>query len=310
MHIPDNFLSTPVWAALDAVSIPAFGVIARHAGREMDDSRVPLLGVMGAFVFAAQMINFPVGPGVSGHLVGGALMAYALGPSSAVITMTAILAVQAFVFQDGGILALGANVFNMAIAGVLAAYLPYQLWGRGRHRKAAIFAGAFLSVMVSALLALTELLVSGVPMPRGLIALSIALFAVSGLIEGAITVTVLQAIERLNPGWTQKPEAARRTTLAALAAFAVLLAGIGFLLASTAPDGLQKIGLNLGLGGPSHFHAPLADYALPFWSSEWGRRAAAGLTGLALIFGVCATAGKVLGRRRAAAIPSDARCTT
>src|SRR5213596_3740469 len=122
MHIPDNFLSTPVWATLDVVSAAGFGVIARHAGRRMDDSRIPLLGVMGAFVFAAQMINFPVGVGTSGHLIGSALLAYTLGPAPAVIVMTAILAVQALIFQDGGVLALGANVFNMAFAGLIAAW--------------------------------------------------------------------------------------------------------------------------------------------------------------------------------------------
>lgn len=307
MHIPDNFLSTPVWATLDLVSIPAFGIVARQAGRSADDARIPLLGVMGAFVFAAQMINFPVGLGTSGHLVGGALLAYALGPSFAVITMTAILAVQAFVFQDGGILALGANVFNMAIAGVLAAYLPYQFWGRGPWRRAAIFSGAFLSVMASAILALAELLISGVPMPRGMIGVSLGLFTASALLEGAITVAVLQSIEGLNPGWIQKPAASHRRTLAALGAFAVLLVAAGFLVASAAPDGLQKIGIETGLAAKVPFHAPLADYELPFWSSSWGRRASAGLAGLLLIFGLCAIAGKLLGRRP---IDKGLRCTT
>ena len=166
MHIPDNFLSTPVWAAFDGVSIPAVGLLARRAGRELDESRIPLLGVLGAFVFAAQMINFPVGIGTSGHLVGGALLACSLGAAPAALVMTAIIAIQAFVFQDGGVLALGANVFNMAIAGVLAGYLPIHLWGATKHRKQAIFAGAFLSVMVSASLALGELLISGIAMPR------------------------------------------------------------------------------------------------------------------------------------------------
>jgi len=308
MHIPDNFLSTPVWATLDIVSVPAFGLVARHAGRRLEDARIPLLGVMGAFVFAAQMINFPVGMGTSGHLVGGALLAYALGPSFAVITMTAILAVQAFVFQDGGILALGANVFNMAIAGVLAAYLPYQFWGQGKQRKAAIFSGAFLSVMTSALLALAELLISGVPMPRGMILVSVGLFTVSAVLEGAITLAVLQSIERLNPGWIQKPAASHRKTLAALAGFAVLLVAVGFLLASAAPDGLQKIGIQVGLAAKVPFHAPLADYELPFWSSSWVRRASAGLAGLLLIFGLCAIAGKVLGQRRP--LDKGVRCTT
>ena len=304
MHIPDNFLSTPVWATLDVVSVPALGIIARHASRTMEDSRIPLLGVMGAFVFAAQMINFPVGLGTSGHLVGGALLAYVLGPSFAVITMTAILAVQAFIFQDGGILTLGANVFNMAIAGVLAACLPYQFLGRGRWRRAAIFSGAFLSVLVSALLALSELLISGVPMPRGMIAVSLGLFTVSAALEGAITVAVLEAMERLNPGWIREPAASHGKTVMAVAGFATLLAAASFLLASVAPDGLQKIGIEVGLAAKTPMHAPLADYELPFWSSNWARRASAGLAGLFLIFGLCAAAGRMLGGRR------KVKCTT
>ncbi len=137
-------------------------------------------------------------------------------------------------------------------------------------------------------------------MPGATMPVSAGLFAVSGLIEGAITLAVLQAIERLNPTWVRKPEGSPRRMLAALAGFAVLLAATGFLLASTAPDGIQHI-----VGSTrSSFHAPLADYQLPFWSSSWGRRAAAGITGLVLIFGVCAVSGKVLGRRK------EVKCTT
>src|SRR3954452_10923055 len=126
MHIPDGFLSTPVWASLDLAAAPAAVLIARRARIGVDDGQAPLLGVMGAFVFAAQMINFPVGLGTSSHLVGGALLACLLGPGAAALVMTAILAIQAVVFQDGGILALGANLMNMAVAGVLAGYLPYH----------------------------------------------------------------------------------------------------------------------------------------------------------------------------------------
>ena len=110
MHIPDGFLSTPVWAAMDVVAAPAVAYVTRRAQRNFDESRVALLGVLGAFVFAAQMINFPVGPGTTGHLVGGALLSFTLGPASASVVMTAILAIQALIFQDGGVLALGANV--------------------------------------------------------------------------------------------------------------------------------------------------------------------------------------------------------
>src|SRR5437899_11020649 len=135
MHIPDGFLSTPVWATLDLAAAPAVGYFARRA-QGLEQSKVPLLGVMGAFVFAAQMINFPVGVGTSGHLVGGALLACTLGPAAASVVMAAILAIQALVFQDGGILALGANAINMAVMGVFAGYLPFHLWGRGSGRRA------------------------------------------------------------------------------------------------------------------------------------------------------------------------------
>src|SRR5258705_370628 len=126
--------------------------MARKAQKGFDESRVPLLGVMGAFVFAALIINFPVGVGTSSHLVGAALLAITLGPASASLVMTAILVVQAFVFQDGGVLALGANVMNMAVMGVLSGYLPFHILG-AKHRRLAVFLGGFLSMMVAAILA-------------------------------------------------------------------------------------------------------------------------------------------------------------
>src|SRR5687767_12522783 len=151
MHIPDGFLSPPVWAVLDAAAIPLVAVLARRAQKESRDDRVPLLGVMGAFVFAAQMVNFPVGPGTSGHLLGGTLLAALFGPASAAVIMTAILATQALVFQDGGILALGANVANLAILGVFAGYLPFAALRRTRWRTAGLFLGAVVSVGAAAL---------------------------------------------------------------------------------------------------------------------------------------------------------------
>src|SRR6202161_448870 len=172
MHIPDGFLSIPVWGTMDVIAAPSVAYIARRAQREFDHHRIPLMGVMGAFIFAAQMINFPVGIGTSGHLVGGALLSFTLGPAAASIVMTAILATQALIFQDGGLLALGANVFNMAIAGVLARYLPYALL---RGSKAGVFIGGMFSLLVSAALALVELLLSGVRMPPAVLAVSIGL---------------------------------------------------------------------------------------------------------------------------------------
>jgi cobalt/nickel transport system permease protein len=299
MHIPDNFLSTPVWGALDVVSIPAVALMVRRAGSELEDTSIPLLGVMGAFVFGAQMINFPVGIGTSGHLVGGALLAFTLGAAPATIVMTAIIAIQAFVFQDGGVLALGANVFNMAVAGVLAGYLPFWMWG-ARRRRSAIFVGAFLSVMVSGSLALGELLISGVAMPRSLVLVSMALFAMSALIEGAITISMVQAIEKLNPGLVQKPDASNWRAISVLSGVALALGLVGFLWASSAPDGIQRLGIELGLAAKTGFHAPLADYTVGHFDSAWLRRATAGLTGLLVVYAVCVAFVKMIGRRRSA----------
>lgn len=301
MHIPDGFLATPVWATLDAAAIPAAGWLARRAQQDFDASRTPLLGVMGAFVFAAQMINFPVGAGTSGHLVGGALLAFTLGPWAAAVTMTAILAIQALVFQDGGILALGPNVINMAVFGVLAAYAPYRFWGGGRWRRAAIFSGGMLSVLVSAVLAIAELLLSGIAMPAAVLGISLGLFLVSAALEGAITLVLAETLERMGRGFVRRPSGKPSLALGALAAAAVLLAAVGILLASAHPDGLERLAQQTGIIARAHdlVTTPLAGYELTAITGPWLRKAAAGLAGLALIYGICALLSRFLAGRRA-----------
>jgi cobalt/nickel transport system permease protein len=303
MHIPDGFLATPVWAGLDALAVPAVGILVRRAQRGFDQSRTPLLGVMGAFVFAAQMINFPVGVGTSGHLVGGALLACTLGPSAAAVTMTAILAIQALVFQDGGVLALGANVLNMAVFGVLAAYLPYHFWGAGRWRKPAIFLGGVLSVLASAVLAIAELLLSGIRIPGPVLGLSLALFLVAAVLEGAITVAVAGALETMQPDFVRNPSGRRSYALGALAAAGVLLAVAGVLIASTHPDGLEKLAETAGIASRAKalVAAPLAEYDAGLFNSPWLRKATAGVTGLGLIFGACLLFGRYAARKRSGA---------
>jgi cobalt/nickel transport system permease protein len=292
MHIPDGFLSPPVWAVFDVLSIPAVGLMARRAQRHMEDGKIPMLGVMGAFVFAAQMINFPVGAGTSGHLVGGTLLAIALGPSSAALVMTAILVIQAFVFQDGGIVALGANIFNMALAGVLAGYLPYRVWGRGLARSSAIFAGGVLSVFISACLALSELRVSGVPMPGHLLWVSLGLFLISGLIEGAITVAAVRAIERLNPSRIRGAQEPGSRVLGIVGIAAVVTAAVGILAASAAPDGIWRLAGALGLA------ARTPNYQIHGIESAWLGKSLAGLAGIALIYLACMLTGKLIARQR------------
>jgi cobalt/nickel transport system permease protein len=231
------------------------------------------------------MVNFPVGPGTSGHLVGGALLTVVLGPAAASLVLTAILVLQALIFQDGGVLALGANVFNMALAGVAAAYLSYRLWGQA-SRSAAIFAAGVLSVMTSACLALGQLLISGVPMTGGVLWASLGLFLISALMEGAITVAAVRAIERLNPAWVSGPRPESSRTLAGVALAALILVVIGTLLASVAPDGIQR------LTGPG------ADSV--GWPQTSINKVAGGLAGIAMIFALCYLAGKLKSRRRSA----------
>jgi cobalt/nickel transport system permease protein len=293
MHIPDGFLSVPVWSTLDVAAIPAVAWAARQAQTDLEAGegvtempnarRIPLLGVMGAFVFAAQMINFPVGLGTSGHLVGGALLAIALGPATAATVMTAVLILQAFILQDGGVMALGANILNMAVAGVLAGYVPYRLWGRGRTRQASIFLSGFVSVLLSASLALAELNISGVPMSRRLMFISGVLFLISGLIEGAITVAALRAIERLNPGWVRPSKPLQPRFVFAAATALVALVCVGTVVASRAPDALEAA---LSIPGEVHL--------------VWLRKALLGLTGMVILYAGLAIVGRKAARQRSA----------
>lgn len=302
MHIPDGFLSTPVWLSLDVASVSAIGYIGRKAQREAEETKAPLLGVMGAFVFAAQMINFPVGPGTSGHLVGSALLAYTLGPAAAAIVMTAVLALQALIFQDGGLLALGANVFNMALVGVLVAMGPYRLWGSGRIRNFGVFAGAFLSVFVGACLALLQIYLSGVALPTAAVWVALGLFAVTAVLEGIITVAVIGALNRLNPGWVRQPAAASRRVLSALVVGAVLLVTVGVLFASTNPDGLEHFAEQIGIAEQARalVGTPLADYQVEFVGDSWLSQTLAGAVGLVLVFFLCLGIARLVSRGRRA----------
>jgi cobalt/nickel transport system permease protein len=302
VHIPDGFLSTPVWVTLDAAAVPAVGYMVRRAQRGFDDAKVPLLGVMGAFVFAAQMINFPVGIGTTAHLLGGALLAYTLGPAAASVTMASILAIQALVFQDGGILALGPNMINMAVAGVLAGYLPFYLWGGGRWRRASIFAGGVLSALVSAVLALAELLISGVRMPLPILAVSLSLFLVAAVLEGAITVAVIGALEKIQPNFVREPRQGRPFALGALALAGLLLAAVGVLVAAAAPDGIQKLGIQTGIASRAQalFSTPFTGYQAAFLAAGWQRKTLGGLAGLALVYGACLIFGRAVARKRSA----------
>src|SRR5512145_1942343 len=145
MHIPDGFLDARTLVTAAGLSAVGLAIALRAVRRNLPPRRVPLLGLAAAFVFAAQMLNFPVAAGTSGHLIGAALAAVLLGPAAAIVAMTAVLLLQALMFADGGITALGANVLNLAVIAPLVAYSVYRaIRGvAGDGRQATLLATGF-----------------------------------------------------------------------------------------------------------------------------------------------------------------------
>jgi len=203
MHIPDGFLDAKTVVVTGALAAAGVATALRRARIELPPRRVPLLGLTAAFVFAAQMVNFPVAGGTSGHLLGATLAAVLLGPSGAVLVMTAVLTVQCLLFADGGLLALGANVFNMGVVSGASGYYVYRsilrLWPGGRGRLAAVAVGAWAATILAAVVVAGELAFSGV-VPWGVAALAMgAVHALIGVGEALITALVVIAVQRTRP---------------------------------------------------------------------------------------------------------------
>jgi cobalt/nickel transport system permease protein len=201
MHIPDGFLSPDVAAACAVPAIACVGIGLRRAATDLDERRVPLLGVTAAFVFAAQMLNFPVAGGTSGHFLGAALAAILLGPWLACLTLAVVIGVQAFVFADGGITALGANVLNMGVIGaLLVGGLMHAARTAAPSRVVAIAAiGSWLAVMLGATATSFELALSGtVPLATVLPAM-LGVHALIGIGEAIITVGAVSAVLTTRP---------------------------------------------------------------------------------------------------------------
>ncbi|HEX2126581.1 MAG TPA: energy-coupling factor ABC transporter permease [Thermoleophilaceae bacterium] len=204
LHIPDGFLSGGVAATAGVVAIAAVACGLRVANAQLDEARVPLLGVLAAFIFAAQMLNFPVAGGTSGHFLGAALAAVLLGPWLACLVMAVVVAVQAFAFADGGISALGANVLNMGVlGGMLAGVLVSAASKLAPHGRVA-FLGivgvvSWLAVMVGAGATSVELALSDtVPLTTSLPAM-LGVHALIGIGEAVITVAAVSAVLAARP---------------------------------------------------------------------------------------------------------------
>ena len=203
MHIPDGFIDAKTAVTTAALSAAGVGLALRQVRRGLPRRRVPLLGLAAAFLFAAQMVNFPVYGGTSGHLMGGVLVAALLGPSAAIVVLTTVLIVQCFLFADGGVLALGANIFNMAIAGAAGGYGIYRLVNRAlpgpRGRVAAIAFAGWCSTVLASVFCAGQLAWSGtVAWPAAFTAMA-GVHMLIGVGEGLIGALAFLAIQRVRP---------------------------------------------------------------------------------------------------------------
>jgi cobalt/nickel transport system permease protein len=214
MHIPDGFLSGPV-AGVGYALAAVFVVLAVwRTNRSLSEKSVPLMGVTAAFIFAAQMMNFPVAGGTSGHMLGGALAAILVGPWAAIIVMTSVVGIQALMFQDGGLSALGFNVFNMGVITALVGYSIYYLSAllangrRGWVLSAGVFVASWLTVMLAAFATSMELAVSDTSPLQVVLPAMMGVHALIGIGEGLITAAAVTFVLATRPDLIEQPQRA------------------------------------------------------------------------------------------------------
>ena len=318
MHMADALVAPTVAATMYVCSTAAAGFSVREVRLENDPKKVPVMGVMGAFVFAAQMVNFTIpGTGSSGHLCGGMLLSALLGPYAGFLTMIGVLTIQCLLFADGGILALGCNIWNMAFYGCFigALFVWRPMLGRSVSKgkiAAASILGCMLSLQLGAFSVTLETLLSGITeLPfRAFLAAMQPVHLAIGLIEGLITAAVLCFVYEARPEllWGTEEDTKRKegrlsfqATVAALVSAAALIGGGVSLFASEDPDGLewsmeQVAGTTELKADGSVYNtadsiqtatALLPDYAFKASESAAGT-SFSGIVGGAVVFGVCA----------------------
>ena len=310
MHIPDGFIDAKT-AGLTAVSAAAgLGYALRHVRRTLPPERFPMLGLAAAFIFAAQMLNFPVLAGTSGHLVGATLAAVLLGPGAAVIVMSSVVILQCLMFNDGGLTALGANLFNMAVLAPLVGFAVYTAIRRvaaglrGRLLGAAF--GAWVSTVAASLTCAIQLAASGTAPLRLVVPAMAGIHMLIGLGEAAITALVVAAVARARPDLLENRPATDGGGRAALVYGLIVSLGLAVFIApfaSSWPDGLEKVAESLGFGtraASPALGAPLPDYTVPGIASETMSTVLAGVAGTLVAFLVSFLIARILTRRTAA----------
>jgi cobalt/nickel transport system permease protein len=300
--VPDGFLSVPVAVAAWIVTAIFVLVAVRKASREFEERMVPLMGILAAFIFAAQAFNFPVAGGTSGHFLGGALAAILLGPWPALLVMTAVIALQALIFQDGGLLAMGANIFIMGIVTVWIGYFTYRALA-SLNRFMAAFVAGWLSMVMAAAVTAFLLAISGTSALGIVLPAMTVVHAVIGIGEGLITAAALALVQAALPGYFGQQVSSRQietSTLVAGGVVVALLIGIlAVFFASPSPDGLESVAEELGfLGsaqGPAYEVIP--DYVTPGLANETAAAVLAIMLGTLLLFGVGFAVARLLRRR-------------
>lgn len=303
LHIPDGFLSLIVSLICWVITALVIGMAISRTNKSLGEKQIPLMGVMAAFIFAAQMINFPVAGGTSGHLLGGALAAIVLGPWAAMLVMTAVIAVQALLFQDGGLLVMGANIMNM---GLVTAAIGYGLYrsvsGQSRAVKLSVAGvAAWLSVMAGALLTSLQLWLSGTSQLSVVIPAMLGVHALIGLGEALITVSALAFILQTRPdllGEGSESAKASRGWIVAGGIITLLVVLISP-FASADPDGLERVAGNLGFldAGQSSPFSIIPDYTLPFLGETALSTILAGVVGIVVVALVMVLVGRGLKAR-------------
>jgi len=293
MHIPDGFLSTLVSILAWIISIVFIAISLRRTGKELGERDVPLMGVLAAAIFAGQMLNFTVAGGTSGHLMGAALATILVGPWPAILVMTSVVSVQALIFQDGGLLALGANILNMGIIGVAVSYAVFQFIQKIAGGKTwGIFGGGFLaawfSIFIASLAAAIQLALSGTSPANIAIPAMASVHALIGVGEGLITAGALTFI------YASRRDLLKTNAPASASNKAILLGGLGIAallailspLASAHPDGLEWVAEQQGFlnSAQGSWFNIIPDYLIPGISNEVVGTILAGIVGVAIVF--------------------------
>jgi len=203
MHIPDGFLSAGTWIPAWIFSIGGLSLCLKKVGDVLKDKMIPLMGVLSAFIFAAQMLNFPVVGGTSGHLLGGVLAAVLLGPYAGAIVIAVVLVVQCIIFQDGGLTALGTNIFNMSFIGTFGGYYIYKILRNiiqgNKGMIISVAVAAWMSVILAATVCSIELAISGTSPLKVVLPAMVIVHALIGIGEAVISSLVVIFVLKVRP---------------------------------------------------------------------------------------------------------------